>query len=165
MDQINLDIPAHLQQDGRKPFTEIAKDLSISEGMVRKRVARLSDERVVQIVGLVDPYKLGLDAPTMIGITIADVDIEVVAAEITTFSEVSYLVMVSGEYDFIVEVQCRDREHFSEFLNQRLRKFQGVHRTRTFMILDTYIMSSGSQPRLSAAERIAANANDKSGQQ
>ena len=59
MDQIDLDIISFLQTDGRMPFTDIAKALDVSEGTVRNRVARLVQDRMLQIVGMVDPYRLG----------------------------------------------------------------------------------------------------------
>lgn len=148
MDQLDLSILTFLQQDGRKPYTEIAQALSVSEGTVRNRVARLVDEGAVQIVGMIDPLQLGFDAPALIGVSIQGANLEDAAAQIARLPEVSYLVMVSGEFDLLVEVLCRDREHLATFLNQQLRKLPGVFRTQTFMILNTYKMSYGAKPRL-----------------
>jgi Lrp/AsnC family transcriptional regulator for asnA, asnC and gidA len=148
MDDIDLQILALLQRDGRKPFTEIAQALGVSEGTVRNRVSRLIEQQVVQIVGLVDPYRLGFDAPAMIGVSVQPPLMEQAAATIATFPEVSYLIMVSGEYDLIVEVMCRDREHLKSFLNQKLRQVAGITRTQTFLILHTFKMSYGARPTL-----------------
>ena len=149
MDQLDLNILAHLQRDGRMPYTEIASDLGVSEGTIRNRVTRLVDEQIVQIVGLVDPYQLDFDAPAMIGVTIQGLDLDAVAATIAKFPEVSYLVIVSGEYDLIVEVMCRHRDHLATFLNQQLRTVPGVVRTQTFVILRTHKMAYGARPSLS----------------
>ena len=149
MDDLDHAIVAMLREDGRRPYTEIAQALDVSEGTVRNRVARLLDERVLQIVGLIDPQKLGYDAPAMIGVSVQSADLESVAARIAAFPEVSYLIMVSGEYDLMVEVMCRDREHLAAFLNQQLRRVPGVIRTTTYMILGTYKMAYGSEPAIS----------------
>ena len=148
LDKIDLDIIELLRQDGRKPFTDVAKKLGISEGTVRNRVGRLVDEQVLQIVGMVDPLRLGYDAPAMIGVTIQPQELEKAAAIIGQFPEVSYLVMVSGEYDLIVEVMCRDRVHLASFLNEKLRKVSGVLRTQTFLILRMYKLSYSAVPFL-----------------
>ena len=147
-DQLDVDILAFLQRDGRMPFTEIAQALGVSEGTVRNRAARLLEEQFVQIVGLIDPLKFGFDAPAMIGVTVQGGDLESVAATIAAFPEVSYLIMVSGEYDLMVEVLCRDREHLAAFLNQKLRQVAGVSRTQSFMILRTFKLSYGARPSL-----------------
>jgi Lrp/AsnC family transcriptional regulator for asnA, asnC and gidA len=146
MDQIDLDIITYLQSDGRMPFTDIAKSLDISEGTVRNRVSRLIQERVLQIVGMVDPYRLGYDAPAVISISVQPPLLNQVAKTISNFSEVSYLIMVSGEYDLLLEVLCKDRDHLASFLNEKLLKVPGIINTQTSMVLRTYKMSYGALP-------------------
>ena len=174
MDRIDSEIVSCLQKDGRIPFTDIAKELGISEGTVRNRVSRLVEENIIQIVALfdrthtahagtvdpvvvgdttwvamTDPVEVGFDAPAMIGVTVDPPQVESVAETVAGFPEVSYLIMVSGEFDLFVEVLCKDRAHLAEFLNQKLRRVPGVTRTQTFMTLKTYKMAYGAPPRLS----------------
>jgi Lrp/AsnC family transcriptional regulator, regulator for asnA, asnC and gidA len=137
MDDLDFAILALLQRDGRKPYTEIAQKLGVSEGTVRNRVYRLLDEQVIQIVGQIDPYQLGYNAPAIIGITATPADLDQVAEKIAAFTETSYLLMVAGSYDLIVEIMCRDREHLTNFLNNSLRKIPGVLSIHTFFILRT----------------------------
>jgi Lrp/AsnC family transcriptional regulator for asnA, asnC and gidA len=148
MDQIDLEIISYLQSDGRTPFTDIAKVLDISEGTVRNRVARLIDNRVLQIVGMVDPYRLGFDAPAVISISVQPPLLEKVANTIAKFPEVSYLIMVSGEFDLLVEVLCRDRDHLASFLNEKILRVPGINQTHTSMILRTYKMAYGALPSI-----------------
>ena len=144
MDKTDFEIIALLQSDGRKPFTEIANSIGISEGTVRNRVSRLIDDKIIQIVGIADPIKLGCHAPALIGVSIQPPLIDKVAAEISNFDEVSYLIMVSGEFDLFVEVRCKDRNHLVEFLNHKLSMVDGVTRTQSFMILHTYKLAYNS---------------------
>jgi Lrp/AsnC family transcriptional regulator for asnA, asnC and gidA len=146
MDALDLKIISHLRSDGRKPFTDIAVELNVSEGTIRNRVSQLIENKVIQIVGLADPYKLGLDAPAIIGISVVPAEMESVAAELVKHPEVSYLVAVSGEYDLMFEVMCKNREHLSEFLNKTVRMINGVSRTQTYFIFNTYKMASGANP-------------------
>lgn len=137
MDDLDFAILSQLQRDGRKPYTEIALLLGVSEGTVRNRVYKMLDEQVIQIVGQLDPYHLGFDAPAIMGVSVHPADVESAADAIAAFPEVSYLLMVSGEYDLIVEVMCKDRKHLSQFLNKSLRKVPGVLSVHTFLILKT----------------------------
>ena len=138
MDKIDALILTQLQEDGRRPYTEIAKTIGVTEGTVRKRAARLIEEDVVRIIGLVDPLKVGFDAPAIIHVTVAPPYLDEAAQMIKAFREVSYLLMVSGEYDLMVEVRCRDREHFAAFIRDKLQKVIGVQRTVSAMVLHTY---------------------------
>jgi Lrp/AsnC family transcriptional regulator for asnA, asnC and gidA len=153
VDELDRGIVELLQTDGRRPYTEIAQRLGVSEGTVRNRVARLVEEQVLHIVGMVDPYQLGMDAPALIGVTLLPDDWDPAIRAIANFEEVSYLVLVSGEFDLMVEVMCRDRDHLADFLNEKLRRVPGVVRTQTFTILRTYKMAYGARPILSPPER------------
>ncbi len=141
LDDLDLNIVKQLQFDGRKPFTEIAAELGISEGTVRHRVKRLTDSGILQVVGIVEPQFLGWDAAGMIGIGVQPGLADTVARQIAGFSEVTYLFMASGEFDLFAEVYCCDMPHFVSFLNDKLQKVPGVQRTQTFMILKMYKLS------------------------
>ncbi|MDX1523376.1 MAG: Lrp/AsnC family transcriptional regulator, partial [Anaerolineae bacterium] len=138
LDKLDCLILSQLQEDGRRPFTEIAKSLGVTEGTVRKRAARLIEEDVIRVIGLVDPHKVGFDAPAIIQVTVAPPHLEEAAEQIKSFSEVSYLLMVSGEYDLMVEVRCRDREALASFIRDKLQNVPGVQRTVSAMVLHTY---------------------------
>jgi len=141
LDQTDRAIIAQLQYDGRMSFTDIATELGISEGTVRRRVKNLTESGVLQIVAIMEPQFLGWNAAGMIGVTVQAGQIDAVANQIAQFPEVSYLFMASGEFDLFVEVFCKDREHFVSFLNQKLHQVAGVQRTQTFMILKMYKLS------------------------
>ena len=58
-----------------------------------------------------------------------------VASQIAVLDEVIYLIVVSGSYDIIAEVVCRDQEDLLQFLTERLYKIDGVRETESFMHL------------------------------
>lgn len=141
LDDIDRSIISHLQFNGRAPYTKIAEELEISEGAVRRRVNKLVDEGVMQIVAIVEPDKLGWNETGMIGIKVQAQRIEEVADAVSQLPEVSYLVQAAGEFDLFAEVFCRDREHFVSFLNDKLQQIPGVERTQSFLILKMHKLS------------------------
>jgi Lrp/AsnC family transcriptional regulator, regulator for asnA, asnC and gidA len=153
MDQIDLDIIAYLQSDGRIPFTDIAKELDISEGTVRNRVTRLVNQGALQILGLIDPNRFGYEAPAMIGVSVQPALLEAVAETVAEFPEVSYLIMVSGGFDLFVEVLCRDLDHLASFLSEKLLQVPGITDSQTFVSLRTYKLAYGAVPNLRFSRR------------
>jgi len=141
VDDIDRAIISHLQYDGRAPYTKIAEELEITEGSVRRRVKRLVDNGVMQIVAIVEPQELGWNEAGMIGITVRADRIQEVADAIAQLPEVSYLFQAAGEFDLFAEVYCKDREHFVSFLNNKLQKVPGVERTQSFLILKMHKLS------------------------
>ncbi|MCA9981590.1 MAG: Lrp/AsnC family transcriptional regulator [Anaerolineales bacterium] len=138
MDNLDYQILTHLQEDGRKPFTEIAKALGVTEGTVRNRVSKLTADETVKLIGLVDPHRVGFDAPALVWVTVKPGFLDTAVAEISEFPEVSYLLLVAGEYDLLVEVMCPDREHLMSLITERLHKVAGVEHTHTTFILHVY---------------------------
>lgn len=124
-----------LQQDGRRPFTQIATELGISESAVRARTNRLIERGVLQVVGVADPLKLGYDQMAMIGVK-CEADRMLEAADaIAEFDEVIYVVAVAGAWDLLVEVVCVDNEDLLRFLTEKLRRIPGVISTESFVYL------------------------------
>lgn len=140
MDEIDRALIQQLQEDGRRPYTEIAQSLGISEGTVRNRVNALVEAGVLRIVGLADPHRLGFHAPAIIGVIVDPGQTENAANQIRAFEEVSYLVRSSGSFDLIIEVFCRDQEHLIAVL-EKVQSVPGIRRTETFIILKTYKLS------------------------
>lgn len=138
MDELDFSILTQLQEDGRKPFTEIAKLLGVTEGTVRNRVSRLITDKTLRIIGLVDPHRVGFDAPALISVAVRPGALDELIELVKQFPEVSYLLLVTGEYDLIVEVMCRDREHLTDLITKRLHNLPGVVDTHTLIILHTY---------------------------
>jgi Lrp/AsnC family transcriptional regulator for asnA, asnC and gidA len=124
-----------LQQDGRRPFTQIAAELGVSEAAVRARTNRLIERGVLQVVGVADPLKLGYDQMAMIGVR-CEADQMLAAAEaIAEFEEVIYVVATAGAWDLMVEVVCLDNEDLLRFLTEKLRRIPGVLSTESFVYL------------------------------
>jgi Lrp/AsnC family transcriptional regulator for asnA, asnC and gidA len=124
-----------LQTDGRRPFTQIAAELGVSEAAVRARTNRLIERGVLQIVGVTDPLKLGYDQMAMIGVRCHGDQLLAAAEAIGRLPEVIYVVITAGTFDLMVETVCRDNEALLRFLTEKLRRVPGVETTETFVYL------------------------------
>jgi Lrp/AsnC family transcriptional regulator, regulator for asnA, asnC and gidA len=125
----------HLQQDGRRPFTQIAADLGVSEAAVRARTNRLVERGVLQVVGVTDPLRLGFQQMAMIGIRCERDKLVEVSERIADMPEVDYVVITAGTYDLLIETVCEDNEALLRFLAEKLRQIEGVRDTETFVYL------------------------------
>ena len=133
--ELDKRIIEHLQQDGRRPYTQIAADLGVSEAAVRARTNRLMEKGIVQVVGVTDPLKVGFQQQAMIGVKCEASRLIEVAEEIARFPETDYVIITAGTYDILVEAVAEDNEALLQFLAERLRKIPGVRETETFVYL------------------------------
>ena len=135
LDDIDRAIVQRLQRDGRTPFTQIAAELSLSEGAIRKRVQRLTDAGFMQIVAVTDPLSAG-ERVALIGVRIS-ADADAVAASLAGLTEVEYLVATAGRYDLMFEVMVADEAHLLRFLST-LRTRPDVVEAEAFPCLKLY---------------------------
>jgi len=148
MDELDRLILQTLQEDGRTPFTRIAKQAGVSETTIRSRYNNLVEEGIIRSVGVVDPYALGFQAPAIIGVSVEPGMVDQVARTIADLSEVSYLVMTLGRFDLLIEVFCRDLPHLTDFITQQIHSLPGVRSTETLVIARSYKLTYRWSPAL-----------------
>lgn len=134
LDDIGKAIVEQLQEDGRRPYSAIARVVGLSEAAVRQRVGRLQDAGVLQVVAVTDPTQLGFQRQAMVGVR-ADGDLVATADALAEMPEVDYVVITAGSFDLLVEVVCEDDEHLLELVGRRMRTVPGVRETETFVYL------------------------------
>jgi Lrp/AsnC family transcriptional regulator for asnA, asnC and gidA len=147
MDELDRLILQTLQEDGRTPFTTIAKQAGVSETTIRGRYRTLVEQGVIRTVGVVDPYALDFHAPAIIGLSTDPGTIDQVAKALIEMPEVSYLVMTLGTFDLIAEVFGRDMPHLTDLVI-KIRSIPGVRSTETLVIAHSYKLSYRWAPAL-----------------
>jgi Lrp/AsnC family transcriptional regulator, regulator for asnA, asnC and gidA len=145
LDKSNRRIIEILQEDGRRSFTSIGRDLGMSEAAVRARVQRMTEAGVLSVVAVTDPLRLGFEVMALIAVQATD--LTRVADEVSEWAETSYVVIAAGAYDLLVEVVCEDNSDLLRVV-ERLRSVDGVRSTETFMYLSlrkmTYSWGAGA---------------------
>jgi Lrp/AsnC family transcriptional regulator, regulator for asnA, asnC and gidA len=134
LDAPNRAIIEALQRDGRQPYGAIAEAVGLSEAAVRRRVQRLRESGIMQIVAVTDPLQLGFTRQAMIGISVEG-DVRRVAEKLSALHEVDYVVMCAGRFDILAEIVCEDDERLLHVLNDSVRSIPGVRATETFLYL------------------------------
>ena len=136
LDELDFAILSHLRENGRKSFTELATALKVSVGTIRNRYTRLTEKNVLQVYGRVNPEKVGSIVYAQILIQVRPSQhTDTVAQAIATYPEVSFLAIMTGEYDIEVNVMCRDNEHLTGLINDRINNLEGVYLIRTNIYL------------------------------
>jgi len=134
LDDANRAIIEALQRDGRRPYGAIAEEVGLSEAAVRRRVQRLRETGVIQIVAVTDPMQLGFHRQALVAVKVEG-DVREVAAKVAALDDVDYVVMCAGSFDLLVEVVCSDDDHLLALLNDGIRAVPGVRSTESFLYL------------------------------
>jgi len=134
LDEVAKAIIEQLQQDGRRSYAAIGKEVGLSEAAVRQRVQRLIEAGVMQVVAVTDPLQLGFARQAMVGVR-ASGPLDPVADALVELDDVDYVVITAGTYDLLAEVVAESDEHLLEIISDRIRTIPGVESTETFMYL------------------------------
>jgi Lrp/AsnC family transcriptional regulator for asnA, asnC and gidA len=129
-------IIALLQADGRLQHTDLARRLGIPEATVRRRMKRLLDERVMQIVAVPDPYRIGYDTHAIIGLRVQPGKIKDVIAVLDPLPQIRYIGVTAGTYDIVVEALFEDNDALRHFLTDTLGQIDGLQGTETSYVLE-----------------------------
>ena len=133
MDDLDRRILSILRRDARTPYTEIADRVGTSEGTVRNRVDRMTDEGVIERFTVTT--RTG-NVKAMIEISVEmNVNTDAVGQRMVEWEEVDFVWQVSGEDDVVLVVDAVDTRAVNELITQA-REMDEVKSTKTRLILD-----------------------------
>jgi Lrp/AsnC family transcriptional regulator for asnA, asnC and gidA len=148
-DEIDRRIIRHLQEDGRRAYTTIAKDLGLSEAGVRQRVARLIRNKVIQIVAASDPIDLGF-MRAEVHLRVEGDRVTEVAEALAALPQVDFAAYVTGPWDLSLTLVCHDQQELLDLVMHRIRSLPGVKDVETLLYLkvlkDSYEWSPIEHP-------------------
>jgi Lrp/AsnC family transcriptional regulator for asnA, asnC and gidA len=125
-----------LEHNGRASFRELGDRLGVSERAVSARFTELSERDALRVIAVGNPHALAFDGLAWLGITLEDdADLDDVADALAAVAQLSYLVSVSGRFDLMGELVCRDRDHLLTTLEDRIGRVRGIAAVEIFYYL------------------------------
>lgn len=137
IDELNISIIRHLRE-GRKSYKAIAENLGVSENTVRSRVAKLEDEGVLEITGLVNPEAVPRHRVVMVGVKLTTMDLVKKGAEFSRLRGVVSVSVVTGRFDLILIVLLKEGFGLLEFYTEEVSRLEGVQSVETFVVYKSY---------------------------
>lgn len=116
--------------------SSIARALSVSEGMIRRRVDRLKKAGILEVRAQINPDVLENQQVAVIGVNVAESRLlESKAQEIAGLPDVLSVSIVSGRFDLLVEVLLDSNHGLVKFLTASLAGIDGISTTESFLLL------------------------------
>jgi Lrp/AsnC family transcriptional regulator, regulator for asnA, asnC and gidA len=144
IDQLDKKILARLMEDGKTPYTDIAKELYVSSGTIHVRMKKLEQMGIVKGASLtVDYHKLGYDITAFLGIYLDKSSLyDEVSNQLAEIPEIVDAHYTTGLYSIFAKIICKDTIHLRLVLHDKIQKIQGIQRTETFISLEQSINRS-----------------------
>ena len=132
IDNLDKRILEILRRDSRKPFVEVANQLGVSEGTVRSRVHRMTEEGIIRGFTIKTSSK---NVKALVEIRIdVNADTEAIAKELASYEGVTEVFEVTGDQDIIALVDVESSQKLNDII-EKVRRYDSVLSTRTRLIL------------------------------
>ena len=135
-DDIDRQIIAELQKNGRTSFKDIARKLELSDGTIRLRVGKMIAEGLLKITAQVNPLYFENSIVALVGMSLEKRNHRQIMEKIVRMNGVKSVINSTGRYDIVAEVFFHSREELRSFLMEDLNKIGGILSSETFIYLD-----------------------------
>lgn len=136
LDDLDKHIIRSLNQNARKSFREIAKEVNTSVTAVIHRIKKFEESGALKgYFPLLDPEHFGLELAAVIALSISQGKLLETQKKIAEDRRVAAVYDITGEWDSIVIGYFRDRQDLNDFVKKLLSQ-KNVYRTVTHIVLN-----------------------------
>ncbi len=136
IDDLDQRIVRALNQNARKSFRDVAKEVGTSVTAVINRVKKLEDSNFIRgYIPVVDPEYFGLNLIAIIAIRISKGKLLETQEQIANDSRVVSVYDITGEWDSMLIGYFKDRMDLNDFVKELL-SLENVDRTVTHIVLN-----------------------------
>src|ERR1700756_5785808 len=140
LDRIDRRLLARLQQDGRAPVSQLAREVHLTVTPTLERVRRLESAGYIEgYFARLNPARLGLGLLAYVEVlldrTTPDA-FERFKQVMLAHDEVMECHMVAGGFDYLLKVRVVDMESYRRFLGDRIAAVRGVQTTHTYFVME-----------------------------
>ena len=134
-DDLDKSILEIMKRDSRCPFVEIAAKLGVSEGTIRSRVHKMTEDGVIRGFTIKTSSK---NVKAMVEIRIdVNSNSQDIAMELSQYPGVTEVFEVTGDLDIIATIDVESTQILNEIV-ETIRRNNDIQSTRTRLILKEY---------------------------
>lgn len=117
LDEIDYKILEILRRDARTPFTDIGRDLGISDATVHVRVKKMMDDGIIKRYTIeVDEQALGRNVCGFLLLNVKPGSLEEVVGQLVKNEKVSAIYEIHGPNDLIVKIGAGDLDEMRNII-------------------------------------------------
>jgi DNA-binding Lrp family transcriptional regulator len=139
MDEIDLKLLNLLQDNSRITIRNLSEKLFLSTTPIYERIKKLEKSGLIkQYITLLDPKKIDRNLIVFISINLTKHTKEVVESfekAIARLDEVSECYYISGNFDFLLKVYCKDMDAYHDFLTDKLSVIENISQFYSSFVL------------------------------
>jgi Lrp/AsnC family transcriptional regulator, regulator for asnA, asnC and gidA len=135
VDRLDNRLIAELATDARQSNIELSKRLGVSEKTVRRRIARLVEQGVINWSVIPDPSKLGYTVRAFILLEVEAPHVDDITQSLAGCANVDFIALCTGPFDILFGAWFASSASMAKFLKDYLPKITGVRKSQTHVAL------------------------------
>ena len=140
MDNYDLSILRHLQEDGRISNLQLAEKIHLSPPQTLRRVRALEEANVIRAyTAQVAPEAIGLGVMAFVSLSLDREqyrNVREIERNLRAFPDIIECHTISGDFDYLLKVVAIDLKSLSQFLTDKLMQVQGVGNLRSMICME-----------------------------
>jgi Lrp/AsnC family transcriptional regulator, regulator for asnA, asnC and gidA len=135
LDEYDLGILVELDRDAKRPFSEIAKKLGISNTMLHQRYNRMKTAGYIRKINVdLDEKKMGYEWSAFTGLMLKeDSDSSAIVEALRAIPEVIECYYITGKYALYLRIVAKSSEHMRKVLYEKIDHIPGVLKTESLV--------------------------------
>jgi len=136
LDETDLKLIELLKKDSRVSYTDLGKQLGLSDVAIKKRVDKLISSEVIKNFSInVNNKKIGLKIKAFLLINCAPGEIPKVRDKFKKLTQTQAIHNSIGEYDLMIEILCKDIDSLKELIENKFSSMKGINQLNTLIVL------------------------------
>jgi Lrp/AsnC family transcriptional regulator for asnA, asnC and gidA len=134
IDYLDREIIKKLSENARMPFSDLAKELNISNSLVHLRVRKMQETGIISgFTVKLNTKEIGYETVTYTGIVTKEARFSYsIAEKLKEIPEVLECHWVSGTYALFIKIAAINNEELRKILYEQIHQIEGVGSTDSF---------------------------------
>jgi DNA-binding Lrp family transcriptional regulator len=133
LDDLDLKLIKELQMNARQKARHLARKLGVYESTILRRIQRLVNENIIQIITVIHPSSLGYEVIATICLKCNPDKVREIADIVASYRQVQYTSMCAGRYDIITWGVFRKLSDLRHFITVELGGIPGLRDTEAMI--------------------------------
>jgi Lrp/AsnC family transcriptional regulator for asnA, asnC and gidA len=126
LDDLDHRLLRQLRANPRSAYTRLAASAGCSKATARRRIERLIDAQVLQVIAVADPIRLGYTIRANIGLGVRPGMIDQAASALAASPYTHHVVITTGSFDLLFTTFLKTQDDLSRFVREYLGTVPGV---------------------------------------
>lgn len=136
MDELDKRIIIMLNENARKSYREMAREMKVSLSTISNRIKNLENEGIIEdYIPVINQEKLGFTLTAIINLKISRGKLIEVQEKISKDRHVRAVFDITGDWDSVLIAHFKDRRDLNGFIKGVL-SMENVERTNTQLVLN-----------------------------